>query len=271
MEFAYVARAAGAEVTVLETHEQILVHFEPELVDKLRQAAENEGIGIITGYKVCEVKKHDGSFVVTGDENCEVSYEGNLVVHGAGRTAALEALALDAGGVAYSPQGVQVNDYLQSISNGRVYAIGDMLAKSVQLSPVADMESRVAADNILNGNRTKPDYTNIPSIVFTNPPLAGVGMTEKEAESAGLQYRINKGSMTSWPSSLRIGQKQAFYKVIMEKGSGRFLGVHILGHNAGEIINVFALAMKFGHTGKDLQKVLWAYPTSISDLQYMIE
>lgn len=271
MEFAFVARAAGAEVTVLETLDRPLIHFEQELVQELQEAAKDSGIRIVTGYKVCAVEEENGTYRVSGDENCEVSYRGDLVVHGAGRTAALEALDLDAGNVAYSPGGVLVNDYLQSVSNDRVYAVGDTLAKSVQLSPVADMEAEVAADNILEGNGKKPDYGNVPSVVFTIPPLAGVGMTEAEAEDSGLEFDIKKGSMTSWPSSLRIGQKNAFYKIIMEKGSGRLLGVHILGHNAGETINVFALAMKAGLKPDDLGRVLWAYPTYTSDLKYMID
>jgi len=96
-------------------------------------------------------------------------------------------------------------------------------------------------------------------------------MTEAEAKSAGIDFQLKKGSMASWPSSRRIGQKTAMYKLVIEKDTEQILGVHILGHNAGEIINVFALAMKSNLKGKDLKKVLWAYPTSISDLKYMID
>jgi glutathione reductase (NADPH) len=77
--------------------------------------------------------------------------------------------------------------------------------------------------------------------------------------------------MGAWPSSRRIGQEHSFYKVILEEESGRFLGAHLFGHNAGEAINIFALAMKFGLGNQDLKKMLWAYPTNVSDLKYMID
>ncbi len=96
-------------------------------------------------------------------------------------------------------------------------------------------------------------------------------MTEDEAETSGSRFRINRGSMDAWPSSRRIGQKHAFYKVILEEESGRILGAHLFGHNAGEAINIFALATKFGLSNQDLKKVLWAYPTNVSDLKYMID
>jgi glutathione reductase (NADPH) len=106
--------------------------------------------------------------------------------------------------------------------------------------------------------------------VFTLPPLAGVGVTESQAIESGVHFHINRGAMTGWASSRRIGQKHAFYKVLIEDGTGRILGAHLFGHNAAEAINIFALAMKFGLTTRDLKKVLWAYPTHISDLKYMV-
>ena len=78
-------------------------------------------------------------------------------------------------------------------------------------------------------------------------------------------------STTTRQASRRIGQKHAFYKVLIEDGTGRILGAHLLGHNAAEAINIFALAMKFGLTTRDLKKVLWAYPTHISDVKYMLD
>jgi glutathione reductase (NADPH) len=95
-------------------------------------------------------------------------------------------------------------------------------------------------------------------------------MTEEQATQSGLRFRVNRGAMDSWPSSRRIGQQHAFYKVLIEQESGKILGAHLFGHNAGEVINLFAMAIKFGHSNRDLKKVLWAYPTYVSDLKYMI-
>jgi glutathione reductase (NADPH) len=160
---------------------------------------------------------------------------------------------------------------LQSIGNPRVYAIGDACAAGPQLAPVADLEAALAAENILNGNSKTADYYGIPSVLFTQPPLAQVGMSEMEAIKSGVRYRINRGSMSDWPSSRRIGQKHAYYKIIIAEESGLILGAHLFGHNTGEVINIFAMAIKFALSNQDLKKMLWAYPTSVSDLKYMID
>ena len=96
-------------------------------------------------------------------------------------------------------------------------------------------------------------------------------MTEQQAINSGMRFHINRGTMTRWASSRRIGQKHGFYKVLVEDGTGRILGAHLFGHNAAEAINIFALAMRFGLATHDLKKVLWAYPTHISDLKYMLD
>ena len=271
MEFAHVARAAGAEVTVLQRSNRILKRFDAELASLLAEASRDSGITITLVFEACDVKRSRGAFIVRGSAECNQSVEADLVVNCAGRVPDLDDLDLEAGGVTRSPHGVAVNEFLQSVGNPRVYAIGDACAAGPKLATVADMEAAIASENILHGNRQIPDYHGVPSVVFTQPPLAQVGMTEDEAEASGSSFRINRGSMGAWPSSRRIGQKHAFYKVILEEQSGLILGAHLFGHNAGEAINIFALAMKFGLSNQDLKKVLWAYPTNVSDLKYMID
>jgi len=271
LEFAHVARAAGAEVTVLHRGERILKNSEAEIVDQLTDSARAFGIQIVTNFQACGVERRDGAFVVSGYTGCGTEFEGDLVVHGAGRVANLDELGLDAAGVGHSARGVTVNEFLQSVTNPRVYAIGDASATPLQLATTADMDASTAAENILYGNRQRADYENVPRIVFTLPPLSGVGMTEAQAKKSDARFHINRGTMTGWASSRRIGQKHAFYKVLIEDGTGHILGAHLFGHNAGEVINIFAMAMKFGISNLDLKKVLWAYPTHVSDLKYMIE
>ena len=96
-------------------------------------------------------------------------------------------------------------------------------------------------------------------------------MTEPQAIKSNKRFHINRGTMTGFTSSRRIGQKHAFYKVLVEDGNGSILGAHLFGHNAAEAINIFALAMKSDLTTRDLKKVLWAYPTHISDIKYMLD
>jgi glutathione reductase (NADPH) len=270
MEFAHVAHAAGAEVSVLQRSNRILKRFDAELASRLYESSLADGITITMGFDVCNVERSGSAFIVHGSAGCGQPVEADLVVNCAGRVPDLDDLDLQAGGVNRSPQGVAVNEFLQSVGNPRVYAIGDACDAGPKLATVADMEAATAAENILNGNSQITDFQGVPSVVFTQPPLAQVGMTEDEAGSSGIRFRINRGSMNAWPSSRRIGQGHSFYKVILEEESGGILGAHLFGHNAGEAINIFAMAMKFGLSNQDLKKMLWAYPTNVSDLKYMI-
>lgn len=271
MEFAHVARAAGVAVSVLQRSDRILKRFDAELASRLAEASRDSGINILMRFDVCDVERSGGEFIVRGSAGCDQCVVADLVVNCSGRVPDLDDLDLEAGAVPRSPRGVVVNEFLQSFGNPRVYAIGDACDAGPQLATVADMEAAIAAENILNGNRQIPDYHVVPSVVFTQPPLARVGMTEDEAKTSGVRFRINSGAMNAWPSSRRIGQEHAFYKVILEEEGGRILGAHLFGHNAGEVINIFAMAMKFGLGKQDLKKMLWAYPTNISDLKYMID
>jgi glutathione reductase (NADPH) len=271
MEFAHVAHSAGAEVSVVQRTNRLLKRFDAELADRLVDASIASGITVTKGFETISIEKIHGSFIVHGSRGRSQLIKADLVVNCAGRVPDLDNLDLESGKVTRSKRGVAVNRFLQSKGNPRVYAIGDACGAGPQLAPVSDMEATIAAANILNGNKKKPDYHGIPSVLFTQPPLALVGMTEDEAVTSGIRFRINRGSMSNWPSSRRIGQEHSFYKVIIEEESGLILGAHLFGHNAGEVINIFAMAIKFRLNNQDLKKMLWAYPTNVSDLKYMID
>lgn len=270
LELAHVARAAGAAVTILHRGERILKRFDAELTGRLAEAAHARGIVIVTGINACSFERYRGALMTYGAAGCTESFVSDMIVNGGGRIADLDSLDLEAGGVERVLRGVAVNQYLQSTSNPRVYAIGDACDSPYQLATVADMQAEVAAFNILHGNRVAPDYAAVPTVVFSHPPLASVGVTEEQALKSGARFRVNRGSMANWPSSRRIGQQHAYFKVLLEADTGKVLGAHLLGHGAEEAINIFAMAMKFGLTNRDLKRVLWAYPTRISDLKYMI-
>jgi glutathione reductase (NADPH) len=126
------------------------------------------------------------------------------------------------------------------------------------------------ADNLLNGNHRKPNYEGIPSVVFTEPPLASVGLQESAARDRGLALRVNQADTSSWYSSRRVAERYSGFKVLIDEPSGRILGAHLLGPDAGETVNIFALAIRKGLTAADLKDVIFAYPTLGSDVKYMI-
>ncbi len=165
-----------------------------------------------------------------------------------------------------------VNQFLQSTTNPRVYAAGDyvLLPGKLPLTPVAVHEGIIAASNLLHGNAKKPHYRGTPSVVFTVPPLAMVGLTEAAARVEGLQLRVKCEDTASWFSNRRVRAPAAMYKTIVDEGTGKILGAHLLGPDAGDVINIFALAVRNGLRDRDLRFMIYAYPTGTSGVSAMI-
>ena len=165
-----------------------------------------------------------------------------------------------------------MNDWLQSVTNPRVYATGDAVASpgALPLTPVAGHQSIVVASNLLHGNHKIPDYRGVSSVVFTTPPLAAVGLTEEEAKRNGLKVRVKSEDTRNWLSNRRVLESAAMYKTITEEGTNRILGAHLLGPHAEEVINLFAIAIRNNLTASDLSHMIYAYPTSASDIAFML-
>jgi glutathione reductase (NADPH) len=286
-EFAHIAARAGAKVTILHRGKQPLEHFDPDLVNLLVQRSRDIGIDVELQSAVEKIDKSpddDGSYVVQYSNSSMVSdnnhnqnrtttrIECDMVVHGAGRIPNVEGLDLAAAGIKHTMQGIQVNEYLQSVSNPSIYAAGDVAASGgLPLTPVATYEGNLVATNLIKGNILKSNYNGLPSVVFTIPPLASVGMKEKEAKEAGLKFRIKHENTASWASSRRLGETCSGFKVLIEQDNDRILGAHIVGPHAEEVINIFSLAIRLGLSAKELRDpLLYSYPTSSSDVAYML-
>jgi glutathione reductase (NADPH) len=192
------------------------------------------------------------------------------VVHAAGRVPDLSGLDLGVAVVAFDKAGVTVNEHLQSISNPRVYAAGDAVARGLPLTPAANLDAAVVADNLLRGNRRKVDYRGLPKVVFAIPPLASVGLREDEARAHGLRFRINAADTADWFTARHLGETCAGYKVLIEEGTGRILGAHLIGPGADETINLFALAIRHDIRAEALADSLFAFPTAGGDIKNML-
>jgi glutathione reductase (NADPH) len=160
---------------------------------------------------------------------------------------------------------------LQSVSNPAIYAAGDAAASSLpKLTPVAAYEGNIVASNLLKGNHRKVEPIAVPSIVFTVPALASVGLSENAAHQNGLRFRVNAEDTSRWYSSRRTREQCSGFKVLIEEGTDRILGAHVLGAHAEELINMFALAMQAGIPASKLKTTMLGYPTGASDLSYMV-
>lgn len=267
-EFAHLAARAGAEVIILQRSYRVLRQFDPKLTGLLVKATEEAGIGVLTGRTLEAVEKAGEEFIVTAStpEGRE-TFTCDLVVHGSGRVAATDGLDADKGGVELEKGGVVVNEFMQSISNPRVYAGGDCVGVGALLTPVASLQGTVAASNMLTGNSRTVDYTGIPSTVFTIPALAGVGISPEDDDD---RYDIIFHDMSSWYTARRLLEKYSASRVIVDKATGKIAGAHILGTEAPEVINLFAMAMRLGIPVDEFRRVVYVFPTMASDIQYMI-
>ncbi len=271
-EFAHVAARAGAEVHILHRGARPLQRFDPDLVAQLVQATRDLGVQVELQTTVEGVEKQGEQLLVQARAgNQQQSVAADLVVHAAGRVPEIDDLGLEQAGIARQPGGVTVNEYLQSVTNPAVYAAGDAVASGgFPLTPVAGMQGDIVARNLLEGNHHTPDYRGIPSVVFTTPPLATVGLDEAAARVQGLHFTTKHEDTAGWYSSRRVGLRYSGFKVLVEEGSDRILGAHLLGLHAEEVINLFALAIRSGLRASDLKQMVYAYPTSASDVSYMV-
>jgi glutathione reductase (NADPH) len=273
MEFAHVAARAGARPTVLHRGERVLERFDPDLVSKLTTHSQELGIVLHTQTTVEAIEKSGDGFVVHASQHGEKkSFSCDLAVHAAGRVPDIDDMGLEKGNVERAKYGgVKVNRLLQSVSNPAVYAGGDAAATDgLPLTPVAGYDGTVIATNLLEGNRLNAEYEAIPTVVFTVPALASVGLSEDAAKRRGPHFRKNYLDIGGWYSSRRVGERTAAVKVLVDEDSDRILGAHLLGPAAEETINLFVLAMRAGITAKELKQLLFAYPTHASDVQYMV-
>jgi len=270
-EFAHVAARTGARVTILHRGARPLEGFDPDLVDLLVKRTRELGMAVELGAEVRGVEARGDRLVVHAEQaGHERSFETDMVVHGAGRVPELDDLDLETAGVKREKRGVSVNEFLQSVSNPAVYAGGDAAASGPPLTPKASHDVEVLVTNLLQGNRRTPNYAGIASAVFTLPPMAAAGVTEEAARASGLKFRTNRQETSGWFNTRRVGETVAAFKILVEEGSGRVLGAHLLGPHADEVINVFSVAIRLGIPADDLKQVIYAYPTYGSDIPYML-
>lgn len=272
MEFAHIARRAGAaEVTVLEMMDSPLGNFDPDLVAMLVEATEELGVDLRTQAKVLSIEKQGDEFIVTVERPSGIeTVTCDLVVHGTGRVPNIDELNLEAAGVEYGPRGITVSAAMRS-TNPAIFAVGDCADSGPNLTPVSANEGRVAGKNLLAGKDAhEVSYPPIPSVVFTLPMVAAVGLSEADARKKGHKFDAHFEKTDGWYSSLRVGTNWSGYKVLVEHETGKILGAHLIGPGAEEQINLFAMAMGAGLTANQIKAMIFAYPSFASDIGGMV-
>lgn len=270
-EFAHIAARAGAEVTMLNRGKQPLAAFDPDLVRLLVERTRALGVDVRLGHEVKAVRKTDDGFEVqTQGPEGRVDVATDLAIHSGGRKPALEALDLDTADIAHEHGELKLDKTFRSTSNPAVYAAGDAAGGPLPLTPVAALEAHAVVDNLLENKQATVDYTGIPSAVFTLPPLARVGLLEAEAKQQGLRFKVKHESVPGWYTARRVNESCYGYKVLVEEGTGKLLGAHLIGPDAAETINLFGFAMRSGLTADAIRHATFAYPTPASDIESML-
>lgn len=272
MEFAHISKRAGAaEVAVIEMMDRPLGNFDPDLVAMLVEATDELGVDLQTGAKVLEIRRSGETFEVDYETSTGVrTVLCDRVVHATGRVPNIDHLNLEAAGVEYSRRGIKVSEFMRT-TNPAIFAAGDCANSGPNLTPVSANEGRIAGKNLLAGKDERAvDYPPIPSVVFTLPQVATVGLSEMAARDKGLEFETHFEKTNGWYSSMRVGAKRTGYKVLVEKGSGKILGANLIGPGAEEQINLFAMAMKAGLTANQVKGLIFAYPSFASDIGSMV-
>jgi glutathione reductase (NADPH) len=275
LEFAHVAIRAGSEVTVIDRNERPLKGFEPEIVDALLEKTEQIGIDFrvnATVQKICS--SDDGTLAVTLDaDNAIETKTFDLVVHGAGRVPNLDAMDLDKGLIDFCKnKGVLVDAAGRSKSNKRVFAVGDCAATSnPMLTPTANEQGRQLGKALLGEESEDVDqHRTIAKVVFTVPQVAAVGKTKAQARADGDDFEVKSEDWSQWGSVKKVNQTAAHFTILVDNHTNKILGAHLIGPAAGELINIFTMAIEFGITASQIKSVLMGYPTFSSDIRMMV-
>lgn len=276
-EFAHISARAGSAPVIVDRGTRPLKGFDPDLVELLITRGVQAGIELQRSTTITAIEKSESGYQVSVERSGQIetgeieTLEFDLVVHGAGRAPELASLDLEAAGVGWDKHGVHVAAHLQSTTNPAVYAAGDSAnTPGMPLTPVAVFEGKVAASNMLKSTTIVPDYTGVPTAVFTIPELARVGLLEQEAKDQGIDVAVRYSDTSGWYSNYRIGETTAAAKILIDRSSDRIVGAHLLGPEYGELINFLALAMKADLTTRQLKSMTATYPTVGSDLGSML-
>lgn len=260
LEFACIYEALGSRVTVIEMTPALLPGATDEaLAKRLALILRRRGMDVHTGATVQAIEPAgEGLRVRFANPKGEESVEGERVLVATGRWPNTADLGLEPLGVKMNGRAVAVDEYLQT-NLPHVWAIGDAVG-GVMLAHKAMMEGRVVAENVTGGRRAA-DYRSLPNVIFTRPEVAGVGLTEAQAREQGADVKVAKFPFSANPRAQILGETEGLVKLVCEAGSGRVLGVHLMGPHVTDLIAEGALAVQVGATADDLAWTTHAHPT----------
>lgn len=266
VEFAGIFHGLGVDTTLVYRGPLFLRGFDRDLRRHLADEMQGRGIKLLFDTNIDSVKKEDGQFKITYTN--ETRDSSDLVMYATGRAPNTADLGLEKVGVKLNDKGaIVVNEKYQS-SVESIYAIGDVTDR-VNLTPVALAEGMVLARTLYNQQSGSVDYNGIPTCIFSQPNLGTVGLTEEEARERYNDIDIYKSSFKPMKMSFMQSDEETFMKLVVEKTTDRVVGVHMLGPDAGEIIQGMSIAMKAEATKSQFDATIGIHPTAAEEFVTM--
>jgi len=263
-EFAGIFHQFGAHVTLINRTDVILRGYDEQIRDRLLQISMMKGIDFRFHADFRGIEKQaDGSLLVsmTGHDPIET----DCVMFATGRDPNTEGLGLESAGITVDAKGAIPVDDSGQTACASIYAIGDVTNR-VQLTPVAIREGQAFADTLYGGKPTRVDYDNIPSAVFSHPPIASVGLTEGQAKNKFGAVKVYASDFRPMKNVLAGRNERALYKMVCDSVTGRILGLHMIGPDAPEILQAAAVAVKAGLTKQAFDDTIALHPTMAEEL-----
>ena len=267
VEFAGIFNAAGAHVRQIIRAPQILRGFDEDIRNHLAAEMTKKGIVIVNNQQVSRIEKAGGALRVhaAGD----MAFEADAVMYATGRVPNTNRLGLDRVGIHLNKRGAIAVDEWQQTTVSGIYAIGDCTDR-INLTPVAIAEGRALAETLFNRNRMKMDHVDVPSAVFSQPPVGTVGLNEESARAL-CEVDIYKAVFRSMKHTLSGRDEKVMMKLVVDRSNDRVLGAHMVGPDAPEIIQGLAIAVKARLTKKDFDRTIAIHPTAAEEFVLMRE
>jgi glutathione reductase (NADPH) len=267
LEFACVFARLGVEVTLVHRGDNVLRGFDEDIRTRLRDALALGGITLALGRTITRMDELAGGVRQVSLSDGSVT-EAEVVLVATGRRANTGGLGLDSIGVALNADGSVRVDAASATNIPGVHAVGDVTNR-VNLTPVAIREGHAFADSVFGNKPRTVNYDCIPTAVFSNPPIASVGMTEAEARAQHDDVKIYKSDFRAMKNVLADRNERALYKMVVAGANERVVGLHLIGPDSGEILQAAAIAVKAGLTKQDFDDTVALHPSMSEELVLM--
>jgi glutathione reductase (NADPH) len=266
VEFAGIFSGAGVRVTQIIRAEEVLRGFDEDVRAALGEELRARGIELLCNEHVHRIEKAEGrlSLMLEGGEEMQT----DAILYATGRSPNTAGIGLREVGVALDDTGAIVVDEWSKTSVSGIWAVGDATNR-VQLTPVAIADGRAFVETEFNDNPTPVDHLAVPSAVFSQPPVATVGLTETEARERGHELDVYRARFRPMQHVLPGRETRTMMKLVVDRATDRVLGVHMVGDDAPEIIQGFAVALRCGATKKQFDATIGIHPTSAEELVTM--